>query len=635
MKIKDVHIKNFRCLHDLSIPFENLTALVGRNGCGKSSVLKAIEIYYDVNYNADLEDFCNRVTDDPIEINITFQDFTEQELENFNYYIDNDLLTVTKRFSWVEGRTISGYYASTRQIQEFADIRNIDGLRNQQTRIRELISSGRYDELEGTFRSAQEGLNILRQYEEDHQELTELIESNFQFMGARNVGGGSLDNYTKFVMLPAVKEATEEIEGRSPIGQLIDAIVLTEVRSRQDLIEFQQRINEEIQETYSPENLGGLDQISEEISKLLDVYAPNSGLKIRWGDPLTVDIKTPPVIYKLVEDEFEGEISNKGHGLQRALVLTLFDYMARQVQNQEEGRVQVDIILALEEPEIYLHPARCRYLANLLLDLSNRGRAESGQNRIQVIYSTHSPHFVEFDRFDDIRILRKTANVEIGVPTTNETHFTIEEAANKYCQVTGRRRDDLTREHFRVITIPIMKPLVNEGFFSDLIVLVEGQSDVGYLWKLQEIMGKEWEKYAIALIPVGGKQQLIKAGVIFRGIRIPTYTIFDCDTGDTSSMNKVLRLLNQPSGYPTEFVHDDWACHELNLETTVREAVGDDNYKRVWNEVKTDFDITSERLYKNPEATSKFVEIAYEVGLTIRPLERMVDAISAYYDSVT
>lgn len=633
MKIANIRTRNFRCLYDVDIPFENLTALVGRNGTGKSSVLKAIDVFFDLNYSGSIEDYCDKSTDNPIEIIITFKDFTPKEAELFGRYINNEQLTVTKRIDWIEGRANPRYYTIYKQIPEFKRIREIESKRDMQTAVRALIKSQQFEGLGGTFRSAEQALDILSQYEEEHPELTEPIESRFQFRGAINVGGGSLDNFTRFVFLPAVKEATEEFEGKaSPISQFIDAIVTTKIKKRDDLIKFGERINQEIRDKYSPENLGELDELSGEISNLLCVYAPNSALRIGWGEPQSVQVGPPPILYSLVEDEFEGNISNKGHGLQRALILTLLEYLARIPPKVEEGEnARVDLILALEEPEIYLHPSRCRYLANILLELSKNEGKENHQSRIQIIYSTHSPHFVGLDRFDSIRILRKVQNENTESMVTTESHYTLDEAAERYANICEEKRDKITRESFRVQTVPVMKPLTNEGFFGDMIVLVEGPSDIGVLWKIQEIMRKDWKKKDIALIPAGGKSQLLKAAVVFQGLGIPMYLIFDIDVDDPTT-GRVLRFLGQPPEYPTEFIHETWACHEFNLEETLKKCLGEDNCNKLWVEVGKDFECNPKRIRKNEEAMGKFIEIAYGVGMKLDYFESIVEAISNYYN---
>ncbi len=632
MKIFNLRIKNFRCLHDIDIPFENLTALVGRNGTGKSSVLKAIDIFYNINSPVSFDDFCNECTEEDIEITIHFDDLTPVENEFFSSYISLNKLIVTKRITWDNGQVTQQYYAKSLQIPDFAEIRELPGLNNIQRAIRELINAGTYDGLSGTFRSAAQGLEILKSYEDEHPELTELVESRFQFMGARNVGGGSLDNFTRFVLLPAVKEASEEVEGRNtPISQLIDAIVTTEIRSRQELIDFTTDINRQVTERYSPERLGGLDPIAGEISDLLNLYAPNSELKIEWGNVSPIQISLPSVSYSLIEDDYEGDIAKKGHGLQRALILTLIEYLAKRSPEVEgEERTRVDLILAIEEPEIYLHPARCRYLANVLSKLSIRGELDPGENRTQIIYSTHSPYFVGLDRFDSIRILQKRRDADIGLAITTGSYYTLDEASSVYANVSSKRREDVSRENFRIRSVPIMMPLTNEGFFSDLVILVEGPSDVGVLWKLQEIMEKEWEKRSISIIPVGGKQQLLKALIIFRGLGIPTYTYFDLDADDPTTFF-LLSCLGQPARYPEDLIHETWACNELTLEDTLKRRLGEENYNQIWIEVGTDFECNPRRLRKNEEALSKFTEIVYEIGMQLDEFEQIVEAITSYY----
>ena len=48
MKIKKVILKNFRAYKDeVVIDFENLTTFVGKNDIGKSTVLEALDIFFN------------------------------------------------------------------------------------------------------------------------------------------------------------------------------------------------------------------------------------------------------------------------------------------------------------------------------------------------------------------------------------------------------------------------------------------------------------------------------------------------------------------------------------------------------------------------------------------------------------
>ena len=48
MKLESVSIKNFRCYADeINVSFQELTTFVGKNDIGKSSVLEALEIFFN------------------------------------------------------------------------------------------------------------------------------------------------------------------------------------------------------------------------------------------------------------------------------------------------------------------------------------------------------------------------------------------------------------------------------------------------------------------------------------------------------------------------------------------------------------------------------------------------------------
>ena len=48
MKIKSVKIKNFRGYRDeMRVDFDDLTVLIGKNDIGKSTILEALDIYFN------------------------------------------------------------------------------------------------------------------------------------------------------------------------------------------------------------------------------------------------------------------------------------------------------------------------------------------------------------------------------------------------------------------------------------------------------------------------------------------------------------------------------------------------------------------------------------------------------------
>ena len=72
MILSRVAIRNFRSIRDCEVRLGTHTAILGGNGAGKSTVLRAIERFYASSTTIELDDFFGRMPDRPIEIELTF-----------------------------------------------------------------------------------------------------------------------------------------------------------------------------------------------------------------------------------------------------------------------------------------------------------------------------------------------------------------------------------------------------------------------------------------------------------------------------------------------------------------------------------------------------------------------------------
>ena len=658
MIIKSVEVKNFRSIREESLDCDNLTAIVGRNGAGKSSFLYAIDIFYDIAATITEEDFFDRDTGSPIEIRVTYGNLRDDEKKEFQPYIKDNRLIVTKRISSENGRIMQRYYAAALQIPQFAEIRAKSGKRDRVNAWNELVDSGKLADLGGRARSADEVERLMTEYEANHPEFMEPIEREEQFFGPRNIGGGKLDKFTKYVLVPAVREASDEVSGKKgAIYQILDMIVLRKIDAREDVQKFKSEFEERVKKLYSSENLTELPELGNSISQTLEKFAPGSRLNLGWDEVKPPEVPLPAARATLVEDSFEGEITRKGHGLQRALIVTLLQHLAMIIpveptgEESDEKEISIsepesletlrgpDLILAIEEPELYLHPSRCRYLANLLLQLAERPGVGLGATN-QIIYTSHSPYFVDLHRFDQIRMVRKVPSPDSLVPQSIVTRFSLNQAAEEIAKVCNANHDDFTRDSFRARAMPVMNTIVNEGFFADVVVVVEGLSEVGTLWKLQEIKKKDWSQLGIVVVPAGGKNNIDRPTVIFRGLSIPTFFIFDADSQlvgkgkkeeDAKNRNhRYLRLAGASiEDFPDTQVHETWAVFKENLEEILKKTLGNNAFQSIREEVASELGYDdSERVSKNIEGAARLIELIYEKKYQIPILEEIIEKVT-------
>jgi hypothetical protein len=498
----------------------------------------------------------------------------------------------------------------------------------------------------------------MTKYETEHPEHKEPIEREEQFFGPRNIGGGKLDKFTKFVLVPAVREASDEVSGKKgAIYQILDMIVLRKINAREDIQKFKSEFEERVKKLYSSENLTELPELGNSISQTLEKFAPGSQLNLGWDEVKPPEVPLPAARATLIEDSFEGEITRKGHGLQRALIVTLLQHLAMTVpveptakgSAEEETAISEsgdlkstqgpDLILAIEEPELYLHPSRCRYLADLLLQLAERPEVGLGASN-QIIYTSHSPYFIDLHRFDQIRLVRKVPSPDSLVPQSVVTRFSLSQATEKIAKVCNADPAYFTTDSFRVRAMPVMNTIVNEGFFADVVVVVEGLSEVGTLWKLQEIMKKDWSQLGIVVVPAGGKNNIDRPTVIFRGLSIPTYFIFDADShligkgrkeDEARNRNhRYIRLADAPTeDFPETQAHETWAVFKENLEGIFKEALGNETFQDIREEVASELGYDdSERVSKNIEGVAQLIELIYEKKYQISILEEIIEKVT-------
>jgi|SRR5580704_4942409 putative ATP-dependent endonuclease of OLD family len=193
-----------------------------------------------------------------------------------------------------------------------------------------------------------------------------------------------------------------------------------------------------------------------------------------------------------------------GAGVQSAIALAVAKAYADIFKNP--------VVLALEEPELYLHPHGCRHFYRLLQQFSGAG--------LQIIYTTHERSFVNVGDFDSVHIVRKSAQ---------QTEVT-----------SGRRLHIQGADQLRMQSR--FNDRVNEVFFSAAVVLLEGDPDEIACRASLEALGMDLDKRSISLIAVGGQAEIPVFAELLAGLRIPSIALVDEDPGNASSAANRARI---------------------------------------------------------------------------------------------
>lgn len=648
MQLVHARIRNFRSLRDVSVDFGAHTALIGSNGAGKSSILKAIERFYAPAKQLDPDDFFGRDQSQPVEIELTFGNLTAQELDAFESRVREGRLVVTRVFD--DSASTGRYHGSVMQNADFMEIRSQTNATNKRAAYKDLKdNNAAYADLPNAGSAAQVDEHLLAWEAQNGGGLT-LQRDDGQFFGFQNASRGALQRHTTFVFIPAVREASADAaDGKgSAIGRLLELIVRGAILQRADVQAFRAEMSARYQELVAPENMPELGVLADRLTADLKGLYRDAAVGLAWREVSEFPVPLPVADVMLSDDGFGGPVDRQGHGLQRAFIFTLLQYLARSSSEvpatpaEGDGEAGIEaasvpapnLILAIEEPELYQHPTKQRHFAEVLRSLSD-GALPGVEGVTQVAFACHSPMFVSLGRADEIRLVRRTDCEDTHLKQCELKALDLAKVAGTLERGWGHPPGTFTAESL-VPRLHILGTELAEGFFANGVVLVEGRSDKAALSAVARLMGRSFEAAGIALLSAEGKENLDRPLVIFRSLGIPTYVVWDCDEGTNNAkpqtdlaLAKLCRPGVEDVAQPTGTrVEDCYAHFAVTLERTLKEEVGAERHTACLAAACEPFGISpSKDTQKIPEVVYRMMSAARDDGAEFATLKSMIEAI--------
>ena len=641
MFLQEVSVKNYRSILEETLLCDDLTALVGANGSGKSSFLNAIQLFYNPTTKITQDDFYNNDITQDIEIALTFTRLSPAAQEHFAHYLDGDKLMVTRIIPDPDSTRKPTYHGLRLQNPDFADIRNATAAMPKREKYKDLRKTDDYEDLPSASTAADVDA-ALDDWESRNPERCHRMRDDGQFFGFRQVGHSYLSRYTHCIHVPAVREASDDATEQrgSTVTELMDLVVRKALTNRPEVDEFKARILAEYNDVMAPQNFQELSTLQTDLSSTLQSYVPDAAVQLQWAELSELTIPTPQAEVKLLEDDYASRVASAGHGVQRALIMSLLQHLntvrsstdAESITSSEHSQLP-NLLLTIEEPELYQHPSRQRHFAEVLIKAASSREPTRGGST-QIIYTTHSPLFVGLDRFNHIRVLRKSSRI-IGQPkVTTLKKADMDSVARELQDAQADRPRTFTAESLRPRLQAVMTPWTNEGFFAKAVVLVEGESDLATIIGVARSIGYELDSLGIAVIPCTGRTSLDRPLVIFRQLDIPVYVVWDGDQGrgssEAMSNRYILRLLRLPEEDWPDFIGETAACFSIKLEDTLVGELGKAEFDTWLSEAQEHLSLPrKDEALKKPAVIHRIMDSASAEGKSSTSLESIVNKILA------
>lgn len=417
MKIQSIEIKNFRSYKQRTkINLDNLTVLVGKNDIGKSTILEALDIFFNdgsgiIKLDKTDVNIENMQDDNEITISVCFSnlpqtiiiDSTVQTTLADEYMLNSDgLLEVVKKYK--NGGKPTVYIRANHPTNpECKDL-----LQKKNAELKRIVTDKNI-ECPNQSINASMRKSIWSYYSSDLA-LAD-IEIDVSKEDAKKIWNKLSDYMPIYSLFQADRKNSDgDNEVQDPLKEAVRKII------RDD--ELQQTLNSvaEIVETklkeVSDRTLEKLREMDPEVANSLNPIIPTAD-KLKWAD-----------VFKNVSIAGDGDIpiNKRGSGVKR---LVLLNFFRAEAERKEEEGDNTGIIYAIEEPETSQHFNNQRILIRALKDLAQ-------SENVQIILTTHSPVIVKELNYDDLRLIyedehgKRVLSVEPSVlqyPSLNEVNY--------------------------------------------------------------------------------------------------------------------------------------------------------------------------------------------------------------------
>jgi putative ATP-dependent endonuclease of OLD family len=357
MKLREIIVKNFRNLVNVSVPIGDTTILVGENNSGKTALLDALRIALPRSLAGRGNPF-----------------------DEYDYY----MCKVGDSPHTCEGIVIELWFREDSPdewpdtlIQSLTDIIQTDP-------VKDLDSIG---------------LRLSSKYDTIAKEIVtkwEFLTLDGQPLGGKGANPANLTkflSYMRLFYLSALRDFDTEFSPRSQYwGRILHDLKINEEQMKM-LSEELAKLNNALLKADTR-----LEQVRTSLDKVQKIMSVGSGqntsiqaLPLKPWDLLSKS----EVVIKTHGNEIDFPLSRHGQGMQSLAVLFLFEAYIDMLL-VPSFQPETKAILTLEEPEAHLHPQATRALA-----------ANLGEVKSQKIISSHSPYFIQEIPFTQIRMFRR------------------------------------------------------------------------------------------------------------------------------------------------------------------------------------------------------------------------------------
>jgi len=387
MRLVKLKLKNYKCYQtETTFLVDDLTAIIGKNDIGKSSLIEAIDGFF--NDKIDQSDLSVNADTNSIELTCFFEGIPNDvvlDTTSPTSPIDEGILNqenqleIKKMFSFGGRKSIAifinGNYPTDERLADLLSMKN--------TKLKSYAEELGVDLADVNKRKNPPIRQKIRESIGGDRSLHELkVDGNIESENNLKTIWSSLKKLLPIFSLFKVDKPLDDKDGdiKDPMQVAIDeALALPEI------IDLLDKVEDKVREAST-------EVADRTIEKLKDFDESLS-------ERMKSDFRKSPSYNKIFDltllNENNIPLNKRGSGIRRLVLLSFFQ---AQAESRKAKANAPSIIYAIEEPETSQHPNHQKIVINALTNLSE-------QLNVQVLFTTHSANLVREIPIESLRYI--------------------------------------------------------------------------------------------------------------------------------------------------------------------------------------------------------------------------------------
>jgi predicted ATP-dependent endonuclease of OLD family len=571
MKIKNIHIKNFKSIKELNIPLNEYgsghqkskaTFLVGINESGKSAILEAISLIKKGFSDIDYKEYCFLEAQEDeeyieiyAELEVSNQSFWQKKIEE-KIGLKNDFAKKVKLHKIVKNIFLDD--------EEYGE--DFEVSINEDLPFYEYIIETTQQDVNGNIQKT-EKIEFLKTINKIDEKITEENASKF-------LKGNQKLLTKKTLEIKIVHSLFETFNHNIPNIEIWKAKPEYLINSIIDLEKFKEKtkLSIPLKNIFHIYGKKTDEEIKSTIERALKNQARSDELEDKMSDKVTKHInkiwKEHKIKIKIslnssncqVHIEDKDKRFNYYTMAQRSDGFKQFVSLILSLSAQNDSDKLSNNIILIDEPEVHLHPSGVKYMRDEILKI--------GKNN-NVIVSTHSQNMVD--------------------TTTPERHWIVQKqkAETSILQINSSTPIEDDKVLASAFGINLFKELLPKN-----IIIVEGGDDKNILSHALKLVQ---DKFFYSIKSAGGASKSPGFARLLGDENVPAYILFDDDKEGRDNKKKILE--NQKEYYSTNNV---FTLKDLNRglpkDSTIEDVLPFDFVKEFFDkEMDSSFELVEEK----------------------------------------